>query len=440
MSSESVGEREHGQKLVPKLRFPEFRDDWNLVAMSDAYDLKTTNSLSRDQLNYASGSMRNIHYGDIHTKFASHFIATNERVPFVNSDVSGLIRNDNFCDAGDMVFADASEDLNDIGKAIEIVETGDLPLVAGMHTILAKPKQRLLEEGFGGFLFSSQYCRRQIQKESQGTKVLGLSPNRLRSIKLCLPQDKSEQQKIADCLSSLDAVIAAEGDRLAALKAHKKGLMQQLFPAKDQTTPRLRFPEFEGAGDWEVTTIGKVGEVTTGSTPSTAKSHFYNGDFMFVSPADISDLRFIEKTRTTLTQTGRAECRLIPERSILFVCIGSTIGKVAQCVELCATNQQINSIIPDNRFDNDFIYFLLDHESQRIAGLAGRQAVPIINKTLFSAVEISAPTISEQRCISACLSSLDDAQAAQARRLDTLKDHKKGLMQQLFPAPTQATA
>ena len=133
-----------------------------------------------------------------------------------------------------------------------------------------------------------------------------------------------EQQKIADCLGSLDDLIAAEGRKLEALRQHKLGLMQQLFPLPGETVPRLRFPEFSEQGEWDETTIGNMGEVITGSTPSTSRRDFYVGDFMFVSPADISDLRFVEKTKTTLTEAGFAECRQIKENSVLFVCIGST--------------------------------------------------------------------------------------------------------------------
>ena len=177
----------------------------------------------------------------------------------------------------------------------------------------------------------------------------------------------AEQQKIADCLGSLDDLIAAEGRKLEALRQHKQGLMQQLFPQPGETVPRLRFPEFSEDGAWEETTIGNMGEVITGSTPSTSRRDFYGGDFMFVSPADISDLRFVEETKTTLTAAGFAECRPIKKNSILFVCIGSTIGKVAQCSRPCAiTNQQINSLVASPAFVADFAYYLLDRESARI--------------------------------------------------------------------------
>ena len=111
------------------------------------------------------------------------------------------------------------------------------------------------------------------------------------------------------------------------------------------------------------------------------------------------------------------------------------IGKVAQNTQECVTNQQINSVVASSDFSSDFIYYVLINESDRIARLAGKQAVPIINKTLFSAVKILVPQMNEQERIASCLSELDSLIAAQVRNLAALMTHKKGLMQQLFPPP-----
>ena len=243
-----------------------------------------------------------------------------------------------------------------------------------------------------------------------------------------------EQQKIADCLSSVDELIAAQARKLDALKTHKKGLMQQLFPREGETQPRLRFPEFQNAGEWEPKSIGQLGEVVTGSTPSTARPEYYGGDRLFVSPADISDDRFIGKTKTNLTELGFRETRLIKVNSILFVCIGSTIGKIAQNSHECATNQQINSVVPNLDNSDGFVYYALSGITDKIANIAGRQAVPIVNKSLFSSVELPVPKLPEQNRIANCLSSLDQTILAQTQKLQALKTHKKGLMQQLFPS------
>ena len=115
------------------------------------------------------------------------------------------------------------------------------------------------------------------------------------------------------------------------------------------------------------------------------------------------------------------------------MCIGSTIGKVAQAARQCATNQQINAVVAKPGTSDDFVYYLLLLASERIAVLAGKQAVPIINKSTFSVVKVLVPAPAEQQRIADCLGSLDARLAAEADKLAALKAHKKGLMQQLFP-------
>ena len=404
--------------------------------MNGLYSFMRNNTLSRDKLNYESGGAKNIHYGDIHTKFSALFDITKEDVPYVNSteDIPGNESKD-YCVEGDLIFADASEDTNDVGKSMEIIRLAGERLLSGQHTILARRKDNTLVVGFGGHLFGSGLIRSRIEKEAQGTKVYQISSSRLGGIDVTFPANKVEQQKIADCLTSLDEVIAAQAQKVEALKAHKRGLMQQLFPREGETHPRLRFPEFRDAPEWVEVSVGGMGEVITGSTPATSRKEYYGGDHLFVSPADISDSRLVETTKTNLTEAGFAQARVVKARSVLFVCIGSTIGKVAQNIRDCATNQQINAIVANSEFSGDFIYCLLDMESERISGLAGRQAVPIINKTLFSSVKVLAPKIGEQQRIADCLSSLDTQIAAESSQLAALKTHKQGLMQQLFPAP-----
>lgn len=172
-----------------------------------------------------------VHYGDIHTKFSTLFDITNENVPFINPEVQiDRIREECYCIEGDIILADASEDLNDVGKSIEIVNLNGEKLLSGLHTLMARQIETKINIGFGGYLFKSDFVRKQIQREAQGAKVLGISAGRISNIKISYPQNPKEQQKIASCLSSLDALITAQAEKIAQLQQHKKGLMQGLFP------------------------------------------------------------------------------------------------------------------------------------------------------------------------------------------------------------------
>ena len=319
----------------------------------------------------------------------------------------------------------------------------DLPLIIfGDHTCILKLLDRPFAQGADGIKIlkprpriGTSYLYQYLSYRPVVTEEYKRHYSILKEKVVLFPDFKTgEQQKIADCLSSLDELIVAQARKVDALKTHKKGLMQQLFPREGETQPRLRFLEFRDAGEWEDQSIGNIGKVVTGSTPSTAQPAFYGGGIPFVSPADISDMRFVDQTKTTLTQEGYAQTRPIRAGSVLFVCIGSTIGKVAQNIHDCATNQQINAIIPNSKHSEGFVYFALSLASERIALLAGRQAVPIINKSLFSSVRILVPKLPEQHRIASFLSSIETLLTDENQSLEVLKAHKKGLMQQIFPS------
>ena len=194
--------------------------------------------------------------------------------------------------------------------------------------------------------------------------------------------------------------------------------------------PQLRFPEFNG--EWEEKALGVVATITTGSTPSTSNNEYYDGDVAFVSPADIQGNRIVRSTKTTITELGLSVVREIKKRSTLFVCIGSTIGKVSQAGVNCATNQQINALTAKNSFDNDFIYSLLEFKAPRIKLLAGVQAVPQINKSEFSRFKFTFPLLPEQQKIASFLAAVDEKIEQLIKKQELLGSWKKGLTQQIF--------
>lgn len=221
------------QKLRFKIEGPDSElvdaPEWEEKRLGEIYTYQTTNSLSRDALNYETGEIKNIHYGDIHTKFRSQFDVVSEKVPFINPNVDlSKMREEQFCREGDLVIADASEDYADIGKTIEIKHLNDERVLAGLHTYLARPNSELINNGFGGYLFQSWIMRYNIMRLAQGSKVLSISRTNLDSIEIKLPS-KQEQQKIADFLSALDKKIEAVSRQIEQTRVFKKGLLQQMF-------------------------------------------------------------------------------------------------------------------------------------------------------------------------------------------------------------------
>ena len=422
------------ERIVPKLRFPEFKDDgeWIIEPLNDVYSFKITNSFSRDKLNYDNGSVKNIHYGDIHTKFSTHFDILKEDVPFINPETSiNRVDKDNYCIEGDLVIADASEDIDDIGKSIEIINLNKEKLLAGLHTFLARPIDSKITIGFGGHLFKSSGIVTQIKKEAQGAKVLGISKGRLANLDVYYPKNPKEQQKIADCLSSLDEVINAETEKRDLLQEHKKGLLQQLFPVEGETQPKFRFAEFKDDGDWVRNKVSSVCEKPfSGGTPTSTKKEYYGGEIPFIRSAEINR----EKTELFITQLGfeNSAAKMVDIGDVLVAMYGANSGDVGISKIKGAINQAILCL--RSKTNNVFLYHYLGHKKNWIIQKYIQGGQGNLSGDIIKSVELFfPPNPKEQQKIADCLSTVDALIAAQEQRIEKLQAHKKGLMQQLFP-------
>lgn len=184
--------------------------------------------------------------------------------------------------------------------------------------------------------------------------------------------------------------------------------------------------------DWEVKRLKNVGKVITGSTPSTNNSEYYGDEYLFISPIDLGEEKYVVNSVKKLSKFGLSVCRKIPENSILFTCIGSTIGKIGISKFELATNQQINSIVPFENYDFEYLYYQLEFEAIKIKLLAGEQAVPIINKSEFENIILRIAPLPEQKRIAEVLSTWDKAIQLTEQLIRQKEQRKKWLMQNLL--------
>ena len=203
--------------------------DWEEKRLGDVISFHPTNSLSRSDLNYDEGNIYNIHYGDIHKTFRAQFDIDREKLPFISNDNdTKKLKNESFCNPGDLIIADASEDYADIGKVIEIWNVSGKKIVAGLHTFLGRDIKSETVVGFKGYLFQSSLIRKQIYRIAQGISVLGISKKNVLGIQFELPH-KGEQTKIVSMLSSIDNKINIVKTQLTHTQNFKKGLLQKMF-------------------------------------------------------------------------------------------------------------------------------------------------------------------------------------------------------------------
>ncbi|WP_291077555.1 MULTISPECIES: restriction endonuclease subunit S [unclassified Empedobacter] len=179
--------------------------------------------------------------------------------------------------------------------------------------------------------------------------------------------------------------------------------------------------------EWEVKRLREAGKVYTGSTPPTNNLKNYGEEYLFVSPADLGTNKYITNTNKKLSSIGFAISRKFPAKSVLFTCIGSTIGKIGIATKELTSNQQINAIVPTNENDNEYIYYQLEINAPKIKLLAGEQAVPLINKSEFESIQIPLPPLPEQQKIAEVLSTWDKAIQVTDAIIKKLQDRNKAL-------------
>ena len=413
--------------------------------LADLYDFKNTNTLSRDKLNYVTGTIRNIHYGDIHTKFKPLFQVCEEHVPYVNPDYTASgIYDDALCEEGDIVLADASEDLNDVGKAIEVVSLDGERVVAGTHTILGTRRRSVPVVGFGGQLFQSPAVRAGIKNEAQGAKVYGISSKRISAVPVPIPPSVAEQAKIADCLSSLDDLISAKDRKLEALWQHKKGLMQQLFPDPGETVPRLRFPEFRNSANWKTKVLGTQGSFLSSLTGKAARD-FDTGEAAFIPYMNVFSNTFTNTIELRAVNVAGDESQNAIAKGDVFFTVSSETPEEAGMSSVLLEeidNCYLNSFCALFRFDEGkspdpvFLGYMLRSAPVReyLSRWAQGATRYNISRATFRNLPILIPSSAEQNKIADSLSPLDNLIAAECERINALRQHKQGLMQQLFPS------
>ncbi len=260
-------------------------------------------------------------------------------------------------------------------------------------------------------------------------------------IELALP-GVVEQRKIADCLGSLDELIALEDRKLETLRQHKQGLMQQLFPQPGETGPRLRFPEFEDAPEWEEVTLGTLLDRSPDYGVNAAAVPFSESLPTYIRITDINDDGQFESSAPVSVDIDATDEQYLEDGDIVLARTGASVGKSYRYHEADGRLVYAGFLIrvrPNpERLLSQFLAAYLSTWSywDWVRFTSARSGQPGINGTEYASMPLPLPpdgrALTEQRKIADCLGSLDDRAAAQARRIGALKTHKQGLLQQLF--------
>lgn len=259
-------------------------------------------------------------------------------------------------------------------------------------------------------------------KHNEAGGVPSLSKAIIEKIQTAIP-GTAEQQKIADCLSSLDELIAAQGRKVDALKTHKKGLMQQLFPRAGETQPRLRFSEFQNTGEWVPRSVGQFAKVTTGAKDTQNKV----ADGMYPFFVRSQKIECID----TYSYDGEA---------VLTSGDGVGVGKnFHHIIGKFDFHQRVYCIYDFAKDVSGLFFFLYfsEHFGERVMRMSAKNSVDSVRMAMITEMPVILPMLQEQQRIASCLSTLEALISAATQELDILKIHKKGLMQKLFSMPRE---
>ncbi|WP_419625219.1 restriction endonuclease subunit S [Thiolapillus sp.] len=416
------------KSLVPRLRFPEFREAgaWEEKKIEDYFSVRSSKRvLQKDWKTHG--------------------------VPFYRTrELVSLYNNEPFSSE---IFI--SEELfSEIAKKYGFPSEGDF-LVSGVGTLgicyQVKAKDKFyfkdgnvlwykqnggIVSSFFYYCFHSDQIQNQILGQASISTVGTYTIQNAKVTKFLCPTVEKEQQKIAHCLSSLDEVIGLQAKKVQALKQHKKGLMQQLFPAEGETTPRLRFPEFREAGAWEVKELIKLaGRGTERNQKGKIKRVLTNS----AEHGVLDQREYFDKD---IAIQGNLENYFVVDQGDFVynprISSFAPVGPISRNDVGKGVMSPLYTVFSFRQSDTDFFahYFNSSawHSYMRKVGSTGaRHDRMAISNSDFLAMPLSVPNPKEQQKIAHCLSSLDEVIGLESHKLDALKNLKKGLMQQLFP-------
>ena len=285
---------------------------------------------------------------------------------------------------------------------------------------------------FAGYLLESL----NLTRFKTGASVPTLDRNSFKTLPVLVPP-LPEQKKIAHILSTVQRTIEAQKRLIRTTTELKKAMMHKLFSEGLRNEPQKQTEIGPIPESWEVVRVKSTGAIVTGSTPSTKNSEFYGGQYNLISPADLDNGKYVRSAHKTLTKSGFEKCRSIPRDSVLVGCIGN-VGKLGMVSDDCsATNQQINSIIPNEDFNAHFLYYALQFCRPRLERAAAKVTVPILNKSNFENFQIAAPPRMDQDVLAENCGILDQKLAIAEKKVTILHAIFRTLLHELMTAKTR---
>ena len=403
---------------VPHLRFPEFTGEWEKCKVSDLLDFYSTNSLSWEQLEYDTNTVMNLHYGLIHVGLPTMVDLAKDKLPNIKKE--NMPKNFELCKEGDVAFADASEDTNEVAKTIEFYNLARENIVCGLHTIHGRDNKNKTVVGFKGYAFSSAAFHNQIRRIAQGTKIYSISTKNFSECYIGLPS-KPEQTKIATLLRLIDERISTQNKIIEKLQSLIKGLVDELMTVllKGKLYPFSSF-------------YIKAGE---GGTPTTSVVEYYTeGTIPFIKIEDLS-CKYLTNNKDFITELGmqKSSAWLIPSKSVIYS-NGATIGAISINEYPVCTKQGILGIVPNTNINVEYLYLLMSSSyfSKEISRIITEGTMKTAYLKDINHIKCPLPSMAQQKNITNLTSSIEEKLSIEQELLRFLNLQKQYLLHMIF--------
>jgi len=425
--------------LVPRLRFPKFRkaEGWKGVPLS-----KLVSTLDAGvSVNSGDRPATGNELGILKTSAVTNGVFEPQENKVVFDEVErGRVREP--VQGGTIIISRMNTPALVGANAYIETSLGNIYLPDRLWAAKSKPGTSMR---FVAAILGSDKGRAALSKLAKGSS--GSMKNITKSDVLALlivAPSPAEQQKVADCLSLVDKLMAAQARKVAALKTHKKGLMQQLLPREGETQPRLRFLEFQNAGEWEEVALGDIAEIKLGKMLDKQKHTtglilpYLNNLAVRWDEVNTSDLPKMYFNDRELDRFGLRAGDVV-------VCEGGEPGRAAVW-DGRLPDLKFQKAIHRVRFNVPFEPKILVLHLENLAGTTEFEmlftggGIKHLTGETFSRLKIPLIPHAEQQRIAKCLSTLNALIIAETQKHQALKTHKKGLMQQLFPSPEAVEA
>ena len=402
------------QEKKPELRFQGYVEDWEQRKFVSVFEGLQNNTLSRADLNYENGTVKNVHYGDVLIKFGDYIDASETDLPYISDDAKADKFKNSFLQDGDIIIADTAED-DTVGKCTEIQGSEGLKLLSGLHTIACRPKEKFGPMFLGYYINSSAY-HNQLKPLMQGIKVTSISKSALQDTDMIMPKSIEEQTMIGEYFANLDSLITLHQCKYDKLLLVKKSMLEKMFPREGSSVPEIRFFGFND--DWEQRKVSELCSISTGK--SNTQDKVEDGEYPFY-------------VRSLIVE--RSTKYLYDEEAVLTVGDGVGTGKVfhyvngkydlhQRCYRMYGFTDELNAHYFYHIFSKLFY--------KRVMAMTAKTSVDSVRLEMIADMEIPCPNINEQEKIGAYFDSLDYLITLHQRKIEKLKLIKKAMLGKMF--------